>query len=145
MRASGHKKPLAVASRGVKPRLLEGAADPHAWQSLANAQIYVENIRAALVAAAPDKAVSIDARAADYRQRLEALDRDARARFDAIPPAERRVITTHDAFGYLAQAYDITFLAPQRWSTEAEPSAADVARVIRQIKAQKARALSSRT
>jgi zinc/manganese transport system substrate-binding protein len=141
VRASGYKKPLVVASRGVKARQLEGAADPHAWQSLANAQVYVDNIRAALVAAAPDKAVAIDARAADYRQRLEALDRDARTRFEAIPPAERRVITTHDAFGYLAQAYGITFLAPQRWSTEAEPSAADVARVIRQIKAQKARAL----
>ncbi len=141
VRAAGSRQALVVASRGVVPRRLDGAADPHAWQSVANAQRYVENIRAALAAARPAQAAAIDARAAAYRERLDALDRDARARFAAIPPAERRVITTHDAFGYFAEAYGITFLAPQHWSTEAEPSAADVGRVIRQIRLQKARAL----
>ena len=141
VRASGYKRTVIVASKGVKPRQLEGAADPHAWQSLANARLYVENIRAALVTALPAQARAIDGRAAAYLQRIDALDRAAQARFAEMPAAQRRVITTHDAFGYFGDSFKITFLAPQKWSTEAEPSAADVARVIRQIKAEKARAL----
>ena len=141
MRSAGVKRAPVVASQGIKPRLLEGHADPHAWQSLVHARVYVQNIRAALVAARPALAEGIDRRAEAYLQRIDALDQAARARFGAIPAERRRVITTHDAFGYFAQAYGITFLAPQRWNTEAEPSAADVARVIRQIKASKANAL----
>lgn len=141
MRSAGVKRAPVVASQGIKPRLLEGHADPHAWQSLANARRYVNNIRAALVAARPAQAASIDARAANYLQRIDALDKAAKDRFAALPAERRRIITTHDAFGYFAEAYGITFLSPQRWNTESEPSAADVARVIRQVKAQKAHAL----
>lgn len=141
VRASGYHGDVAVASQGVKPRRLDGAADPHAWQSLANAKLYVDNIRAALVRARPAQARAIDARAAAYQLRIDVLDTESRTRFAAIPAEERRVITTHDAFGYFGAAFGISFIAPQRWSTEAEPSAADVAQVIRQIKAQKARAL----
>ena len=141
VRSAGYRRTIIVASKGVKARQLEGAADPHAWQSLANARIYVDNIRAALMLALPARASAIDARAAAYRQRIDALDKESQARFAAVPIDQRRVITTHDAFGYFAQAHNVTFLSPQKWTTEAEPSAADVARVIRQIKAQKARAL----
>ena len=141
VRASGYKHSVVVASRGVKPRQLEGAPDPHAWQSLANARLYVENIRAGLVAAAPAQAAGFNARAAAYLGQIDTLDTTAKARFAAVPAEQRRVITTHDAFGYFGQAFDISFVAPQKWTTEAEPSAADVARVIRQIRAQKARAL----
>ena len=139
--AAGTKRAVIVASKGVKPRQLEGAPDPHAWQSLANARLYVENIRVALVSAMPTQAAALNSRAAAYVKRIDALDQAAQARFAAVPVAERRVITTHDAFGYFGQAFNVSFSAPQKWSTEAEPSAADVARVIRQIKAQKARAL----
>ena len=141
VRAAGTKRAVIVASKGVKPRQLEGAPDPHAWQSLANARLYVENIRVALVSAMPTQAAALNSRAAAYVKRIDALDQAAQARFAAVPVAERRVITTHDAFGYFGQAFNVSFSAPQKWSTEAEPSAADVARVIRQIKAQKARAL----
>jgi zinc/manganese transport system substrate-binding protein len=141
VRVSGYKGKLVVATQGITPRKLSGADDPHAWQSLANAKQYVENIRKALVAAVPAQANAINARATAYLQRIEALDQKARADFNAIPEARRRVITSHDAFGYLAQAYGITFLSPQGWTTNAEASAADVAKVIRQIKTQKANAL----
>lgn len=141
VRASGYTHSVVVASRGVMPRQLDGAPDPHAWQSLANARVYVENIRAALAAAVPMQAAGINARAAAYLSQIDTLDTAARTRFAAMHAAQRRVITTHDAFGYFGQAFDIRFVAPQKWTTEAEPSAADVARVIRQIKAQKARAL----
>ena len=139
--AAGTQRAVIVASKGVKPHQLEGAPDPHAWQSLANARLYVENIRVALVSAMPTQAAALNSRAAAYVKRIDALDQAAQARFAAVPVAERRVITTHDAFGYFGQAFNVSFSAPQKWSTEAEPSAADVARVIRQIKAQKARAL----
>jgi zinc/manganese transport system substrate-binding protein len=141
VRISGYRGPLVVATQGVTPRRVNGAADPHAWQSLAHARHYVNNIRAALVAAAPEKAAAIEARATAYLAQLEGLDQNARTAFRALPEAQRRVITSHDAFGYLAEAYGITFLSPRGWTTQSEPSARDVARVIRQIRAQQARAL----
>ena len=141
VRASGYKRTVVVASKGVKARKLEGGIDPHAWQSLANAKLYVENIRVALMTAVPAQASAIDARAKAYLDKIDALDKASQARFAAMPAEQRRVITTHDAFGYFGEAFNVGFTAPQKWTTEAEPSAADVARVIRQIKAQKARAL----
>lgn len=139
--AAGTKRAVVVASRGVVTRQLEGAADPHAWQSLAHAKVYVDNIRAALVQALPTQAAALNARAAAYTQQIDALQAQSQARFAAIAAAHRRVITTHDAFGYFGQAFGVAFIAPQKWSTEAEPSAKDVAGVIRQIRAQQARAL----
>ena len=141
VRASGFKGAVVVASQGVKPRELDGAPDPHAWQSLVNARLYVANIQRALVAALPAETARIEARAADYLRRIELLEQQAVARFATLPPSQRRVITTHDAFGYFAQAFGVTFIAPQKWTTEAEPSAADLARVVRQVKAQGVRAL----
>ena len=129
-----------VASAGVAP-LHEagdgGRLDPHAWQSIANARIYVANIRDGLVAVDPDGAADYRARAADYLARLDALDADVRAGVDRIPQARRRIITTHDAFGYFGKAYGFAFVAPEGVSTDSEPSARDLARIIRQIKAER--------
>lgn len=145
IKASGYRGPVVVASRGVTLRKLSGGADPHAWQDLSNGQRYAENIRAALVAAlasqSPERAAEVDMRAAAYQQRLAALDRDIRARFAALPAERRRVITAHDAFGYFAAAYGITFIAPRGWTTGSEPSAAAVARIVRQARESKASAL----
>lgn len=141
VRSSGYRGPLVEATRGIVPRRAGRGVDPHAWQSLVHAQRYVENIRAALVAAAPAQAAAIDARAAAYRQRLQALDTAARAAFEAIPPEQRRVVSTHDAFGYLGEAYGITFISPRAWTTDSEASAAAVAAVIRQVRLHQARAL----
>lgn len=139
--ASGYRGPVVVASAGITPRRLRGAADPHAWQSLANARRYVENIRAALVLARPVEVAAINARAADYSQRITALEERTRARFAATPAAQRRVISSHDAFGYFGDAHGIAFFAPQGWNTDSEASAADLARVIAQVRAQHVTAL----
>jgi zinc/manganese transport system substrate-binding protein len=146
LKASGTKAPVAVASKGVKERKAQdshgdghghGGADPHAWQSVANVKVYVTNIRDALVAADPAGKSTYEANAEAYLGKLDALDREVRAAVSAIPTDRRKIITTHDAFGYFQQAYGVTFIAPQGVSTEAEPSARDVARIITQVKKQK--------
>ncbi|MDO9313966.1 MAG: zinc ABC transporter substrate-binding protein [Burkholderiaceae bacterium] len=143
--ASGYRGPIVVASRSIATRQLSGGADPHAWQSLANGQRYADNIRAALVAAlagkSPTRVAEVEARAAAYQQRLAALERDTRARIDALPAERRRVITSHDAFGYFSAAYGVTFIAPRGWTTGSEPSAEAVARIVRQARESKASAL----
>ncbi|MBK7529423.1 zinc ABC transporter substrate-binding protein [Piscinibacter sp.] len=141
VRSSGYRGPVIEATRGIEPRRVGRAVDPHAWQSLAHAQRYVENMRAALVAAAPSQAAAINARAAAYGERIAALDASARAAFEAVPRDQRRVVTTHDAFGYLGDAYGITFISPRAWNTDSEASAAGVASVIRQVRLHQARAL----
>jgi zinc/manganese transport system substrate-binding protein len=108
--------------------------DPHAWQDLRHGQAYVRAIAAALAAADPDGAALYAAHAEAYLARLAALDAWVRAQIATVPEARRRVVTSHDAFGYFGDAYGITFLSPQGVSTEAEPSAAQVARLIRQIR-----------
>jgi zinc/manganese transport system substrate-binding protein len=114
-----------------------GGPDPHAWQSIANARIYVGNIRDAQIAVDPAGAALYRASANAYLGKLDALDAEVRAAIAKIPAARRRIITTHDAFGYFADAYGMSFIAPQGVSTEAEASARDVARIITQIKEQK--------
>lgn len=141
VKASGSKAPVLVASNGITLRRVGGLTDPHAWQSLVAAQRYVENIRAALVAARPAQAAAIDARAKAYSAQLATLDASVRARLAAVPAAQRRIVTSHDAFGYLADAWGLEMRAAQGWTSAGEPSAADVAKLIRQLKAQQARAL----
>jgi zinc/manganese transport system substrate-binding protein len=141
VQASGSKATVVVASRGVAPRRpAEGGdghhhdADPHAWQSVANARIYVANIRDALVAADAAGKDAYAANAAAYLAELDALDAEVRSMIARIPADRRRIVTTHDAFGYFAAAYGIDFTAPQGVSTETEASARDVARIIAQVK-----------
>lgn len=141
IKASGTKAPVAVATKGIKPQQMndEGriGTDPHAWQSIANAKIYVVNIRDALIAADPEGASNYRANAENYLSKLDALDKEVTAEIAAIPPARRQIITTHDAFGYFGTAYGFRFVAPMGISTETEANARDVAKIIRQIKAQK--------
>lgn len=141
VRASGYRGPVLVATQGLEPRRRGGGVDPHAWQSLVAAQRYAENLRQALVGLRPAQAADINARAADYQRRLGDLDRSIRQRLAAIAEADRRVVTSHDAFGWFADAYGLEFSAVQGWTTASEASAADVAKLIRQLKAQRARAL----
>jgi zinc/manganese transport system substrate-binding protein len=132
---------VVVASQGVVPRRLGAALDPHAWQDLTQARRYVLNLRDALVARRPFAAAGFEQRAAAYLDRLAALDRQVRQGFKAIAPGQRRVITSHDAFGYFGAAYGIEFLAPQGLGTGSEASAAGVARLIEQIRQQRVRAV----
>jgi zinc/manganese transport system substrate-binding protein len=109
--------------------------DPHAWQDLGNAPVYARNIAAGLKRALPAaEHQGIDARAAKFVQDAATTDAWVRALLATVPPERRRVITGHDAFGYFGAAYGVAFLAPQGVSTESEPSAAEVARLIRLIR-----------
>jgi zinc/manganese transport system substrate-binding protein len=111
--------------------------DPHAWQDLRLGIRYVQAIAAALGAADAANATVYAAAAEAYIGRLTELDAWVRAQVAAVPEARRVVVTSHDAFGYFGAAYGIRFLAPQGVSTEAEPSAAEVARLIRQIRSER--------
>jgi zinc/manganese transport system substrate-binding protein len=146
VKSSGTKATVATATTGITPLKMaddhghghsHGGEDPHAWQSVANAKLYVGNVRDALIAADPAGKASYEANAVAYLTKLDALESEIKATVARIPADRRKAITSHDAFGYFAKAYGIEFIAPQGVSTEAEASAKDVARIIRQIKAQK--------
>ncbi|AHJ76898.1 metal ABC transporter substrate-binding protein [Kosakonia sacchari] len=139
VKASGFKGQLVVASTGVATHTLEedGATvtDPHAWNSAANGALYAKNILAALVKADPADEAALNASGQRYIDQLNKLDSWAKERFSAVPLAKRKVLTSHDAFGYFARAYGVDFMAPQGISSESEASAAQVASLIKQIKA----------
>ncbi len=134
VQSSGGRAAIVTATDGIAPRRLGSEADPHAWQSVANAKIYVVNIRDALEAADPAGAAVYRANADAYLAKLDALDREVREAVAQIPQSRRKVISSHDAFGYFAAAYGIAFIAPQGVSTESEPSARDIAAIITQIR-----------
>jgi len=135
LQSSGSKAAIIEATTGIAPLRSGTAADPHAWQSVANAAVYVKTIRDALANADAADAEFFRARAERYLAELDALDREVRDAVAKIPPARRKVISTHDAFGYFAAAYGIDFIAPLGVSTETEPSARDIAKIIGQIRA----------
>ena len=150
--ASGYKGPVVVVSEGVKPREMEEeeghghghddhghehdghATDPHAWQDLNNGILYVGNIAAGLCKADPDGCETYRKNAEAYQAELKTLDQEVHDRIAAVPADRRKVITSHDAFGYFGAAYGIEFIAPIGISTDAEASAADVAKLIEQIR-----------
>jgi zinc/manganese transport system substrate-binding protein len=137
VQSSGSKAAIVTASEGIAPLKSGSAADPHAWQSVANAKIYVANIRDALVAADAPDAAAFRANADAYLAKLDQLDRDVREAMAQIPPQRRRVISTHGAFGYFAAAYGVEFIAPLGVSTDSEASARDIADIITQIRVAK--------
>jgi zinc/manganese transport system substrate-binding protein len=137
LQASGSKAPIIIATKGIAPLKVGSDADPHAWQSVVNAKVYVTNISDALVAADLADAEVFRANAQAYLTKLDALDREVREAVAQIPPARRKVISTHDAFGYFASAYGIEFIAPTGVSTESEASARDIAGIITQVRTAK--------
>lgn len=143
--SSDAQAPRVDASNGVLPLMLdedgERIPDPHAWQSLANAEIYVQNIAKALIAADPQYAEGYRMRRDAYLAEISTLLKWARQAVEQLPPAQRTLVTSHDAFGYLGQAYGLRFLAPQGLSTADEPSAAEVAALIQQIRKERVRAV----
>lgn len=153
VKTAGFKGRYVVASRGVKTlqsaeadREAHGhghqsSVDPHAWQNVANAKVYLDNIVQGLCAVDEDGCPGYRRNAATYQGELAALDQDIRKAWRDIPVDRRLVITSHDAFAYYANAYGVRFLAPQGISTESEASAQGVARLVRQIRQTGARAL----
>ncbi len=137
VKSAGGKAAIVTATSGIAPLKRGSGADPHAWQSVANARIYVANIRDALAAADPANAEAFRSNARNYLAELDALERDVREAVARIPESRRKVISTHDAFGYFAAAYGVQFIAPVGVSTESEASARDVAAIITQIRTAK--------
>ncbi len=135
VKSAGGKATIVTATAGITPLKSGSAADPHAWQSVANAKLYVANIRDALAAADPANAETFKANASRYLTELDRLDREVGAAVAQLPESRRKVISTHGAFGYFAAAYGVAFIAPVGVSTESEASARDVAAIITQIKA----------
>ena len=154
-RAGGFKGTMVVASEGIstlamarddghghghddgQARDAGKAVDPHAWQDVTNVRRYVAKIAAALAMADPEGAGFYQANAERYDGELKTLDAEIRAAFTALPAERRKVVSSHDAFGYFARAYDLRFLAPVGMANNAEPTAQGVARLIRQLKAEK--------
>ena len=144
VKSSGTRAEKIEAAKGVKPLKSNdeghghdhghGGSDPHAWQSIGNAKIYVANIRDALIAADEAGKATYEANAASYLERLDEVEAEVKGLVAKIPPERRRIITSHDAFRYFEQAYGIDFVSPQGVSTESEASAKDVARIIQQIR-----------
>ena len=161
IRSSGFKGRMVTTTEGIAPRMMEAhghdhggtgrrqnhsvgprqVPDPHAWQDLGLAQHYIRNIAAGLMAADPVGEALYRRNAEAYAARLAALDQWVRAEIAKVPAARRKIVTSHDSFAYFGDAYGVRFLAPQGVSTEAEPSAAEVGRLIRQIRAENITAL----
>lgn len=164
--SAGYKGPVVVASQGIQPQKMaededqkghahghshgakdkkgahdHGTFDPHAWQDPRNVARYVEAIAAGLIKADPAGEATYTANAESYKKQLAALDAWVKTEVTQIPKDKRKVITSHDAFGYFASAYGVAFLAPVGISTDAEPSAKQVAGLIRQIRKEKTGAL----
>jgi zinc/manganese transport system substrate-binding protein len=144
-KSSGFKGRVVTATTGIKSRQMEEEehgqshkiTDPHAWQSLANGKIYAQNIRDGLVAADPAGKETYEANATKFLADIDAVEKTVKDSVAKLPPARRKIITTHDAFGYFGATYGMEFIAPEGVSTESEASAKDVAKIIRQIKALK--------
>lgn len=136
--ASGYKGDPVVLSNGILTRSMEEdgeqITDPHAWNSAVNGVVYVRNIITALQKADPANAAEYQANGDRYIKQLQDMDAYARAQIQSIPEPRRKVLTSHDAFGYFGDAYGVTFLSPLGFSTETEASAADVGKLINQIK-----------
>ena len=127
---------MPAEKKGDKPEI-----DPHAWQNPNNVIVYIQNISAALSKLDPEGATVFKTNSEAYIAELRKLDAWAKTQFGAIPKNKRKVITSHDAFGYFSAQYQITFLAPHGISTLAEPSAQQVAQLIRQIRSEKIKAV----
>lgn len=139
--ASGYQGKPIVVSNGIKTRTMEEdgktITDPHVWNSPVNVKVWVANIEKALISADPADAADFKANAKAYSQNLDALNTYAKSVLDTVPKDRRKILTSHDAFGYFGREYGVTFLSPVGLSTETEASAADVAKLIDQIKAEK--------
>lgn len=151
-RSAAFKGTLIETSKGVKPLRAEeheeeghghedGGVDPHAWQDPVRVQTYIKNIAEGLTKADPEGKAVYQQRAAEYGRKVNELDQWAAKAFAAVPAGQRKVLTSHDAFGYLGKRYGIQLLAPQGVSTDTEASAKAVAALVRQIKKEKVKAI----
>ncbi|HBK08852.1 MAG TPA: ABC transporter substrate-binding protein [Acetobacteraceae bacterium] len=144
--SAGFKGRVVVAAEKVVPRTMNEnggvlATDPHAWQDPRNAVLYVQAITEGLIAVDAANAAAYRDRAAQYTTQITQADAWIATTLGAIPADQRRIITTHDAFGYYGARYGIEFLSPEGINTEFEPSAKSIAALVAQIKREKIRAV----
>jgi zinc/manganese transport system substrate-binding protein len=125
----------------VSGRQLPAAIDQHAWMDPKNGVIYVRNIAAALARLDPAGTADYSARAATYIERIRAVDAWARKQFASVPPAKRRVLTSHDSLEYIANVYGIALLTVNGWTNKSEPSAEELAKLAQRIRAERVKAL----
>ncbi|XLM19769.1 metal ABC transporter substrate-binding protein [Chromobacterium piscinae] len=155
-KAANFRGVTVVASKGIKTRQApeeehaedghdhdhdHGAVDPHAWHDPARVQTYIRNISAGLIQADPAGKAEYQRRASEYAAKVQALDAWAKQQFAAVPAAKRKMLTSHDAFGYLGEHYQLQVLAIQGVSTEAEASAKGVAQLTRQVRNERVKAV----
>jgi len=150
-RQAGRRQPAVVTLGDIVPDRLPGESsgpeaskfDPHWWHDPSNAVAAVQRIRTALDRALPQQKADFDRRAAAYMTKLQALDAGIKRCFETIPPAQRKLVTSHDAFNYFAHRYGVRVVGaiiPSQ-STQAQASAGDVARLAQQVKREHVRAI----
>ena len=124
-----HQLPQAVLGKHV-----HGEIDPHLWEDVRNAKSYVQLIRDTLKKRDPEGAQTYDDNSRAYLAELDVLDTYLRDQIAKIPKDRRQLITTHDGFGYLAKAYDMTvagFVVP---NPAQEPSADQVRKLTETVR-----------
>jgi ABC-type Zn uptake system ZnuABC Zn-binding protein ZnuA/ABC-type Mn2+/Zn2+ transport system permease subunit len=137
----GAKVPVRLAGETGGPQA--SRYDPHWWHDPRNAEVAVRAIRDALIAADPAAAAAYRANAAAYLRRLRALDAGIRTCLASVPAAQRKLVSNHDAFGYFAHRYGITIVGaviPSQ-TTQAQASAADIARLVKLVRREHVRAV----
>jgi len=144
--SAGFKGKIVTAAEKVTPRTMSEAGgviatDPHAWQDPRNAILYVQTITEGLTAVDPANAATCRANASRYAAQIAETDAWVAATLEPIPTPQRRIITTHDAFGYYGARYGVEFLSAEGISTEFEPSAKAIAALVAQIKREKVHAV----
>jgi zinc/manganese transport system substrate-binding protein len=157
-KSSDFKGQMMIASKGLKALKMaeehedhddhavhdhhdHGELDPHAWQDPQSVQMYVKNITEALIKADPTHKADYDKQSKAYLERVQQLDQWARLHVNKVPKKHRKVLTSHDAFGYMANRYGIEFLALQGVSTESEPSAKNIAAIMDTVKKEQVKAI----
>jgi ABC-type Zn uptake system ZnuABC Zn-binding protein ZnuA len=143
--ASGFDGPVVDTSRGVRLRMVGGAADPHIWQDPRNAERMAANIEGGLAAAEPSAAATFQANLAAYSRQLRALDAEVQRQVDSL--ANRKVVTNHDAFGYYLDRYGLQLVGSviPSFDSSAELSGRDIRDLVARIRAARVKAVFSET
>lgn len=134
---SGTKAEIYTITEGIDPirsAKYENAADPHAWMAASNGRRYIRNITDALKRLAPEHSEVFEENFVAYDRKLADIDQYIESQISRIPPAQRILITSHDAFAYFGRRYNVELNAIMGISTDAAPQTSDILRVSKAIK-----------
>lgn len=134
--AGGEDKPVVKLSRGLEPvgEAGKGEVNPHFWLDVENAEHYVEGIRDALIRVDPKGEKAYRRNSEEYLAELQKLDGYIHQRADEIPKEDRKLVTSHDAFPYFAEAYGFELAGVLIQNPSAEPGSREVAEVVETVK-----------